>query len=56
MQLFSDLFSNVLNFTWQQGLMILIGCLLIFLAVKREMEPSLLLPMGFGAVTDTTSE
>ena len=50
MQLFSDLFSNVLNFTWQQGLMILIGCLLIFLAVKREMEPSLLLPMGFGAV------
>ena len=24
MQLFSDLFSNVLNFTWQQGLMILI--------------------------------
>ena len=50
MQLFSDLFSNVLNFTWQQGLMIAIGCLLIFLAVKREMEPSLLLPMGFGAV------
>ena len=50
MEIFSDLFSNVLNFTWQQGLMILIGCLLIFLAVKREMEPSLLLPMGFGAV------
>ena len=34
MQLFSDLFSNVLNFTWQQGLMILIGCLLIFLAAR----------------------
>ncbi len=50
MEIFSDLFSNVLNFTWQQGLMIAIGCLLVYLAVKREMEPSLLLPMGFGSV------
>ena len=50
MQLFYDLFSNVLNFTWREALMILIGGLLIYLAVKREMEPSLLLPMGFGAI------
>ena len=50
MQLFYDLFANVLNFTWQEGVMILIGCLLIFLAVRREMEPALLLPMGFGAI------
>ena len=50
MSLFSDLFSNALNFTWQQGLMILIGCVLIFLAIRRGMEPSLLLPMGFGAI------
>lgn len=50
MEIFSGLFSNVFNFTWQQAVMILIGGLLIFLAVKREMEPSLLLPMGFGAV------
>ena len=50
MEIFSDLFSNVLHFTWQQGLMIAIGCLLVYLAVRREMEPSLLLPMGFGAV------
>ncbi len=48
--MFYDLFSNVLNFTWQQGVMILIGLVLICLAVKREMEPSLLLPMGFGAI------
>ena len=40
MQMFLDLFSNVLNFTWQQGLMILIGAVLIFLAIKKEMEPS----------------
>ena len=50
MQLFYDLFSNVLNFTWQEVLMILTGGLLIYLAVKREMEPALLLPMGFGAI------
>jgi len=48
--MFYDLFANVLNFTWQQGAMILIGLALICLAVKREMEPSLLLPMGFGAI------
>ena len=50
MQLFTDLFSNVLNFTWQEGVMILVGCVLIYLAIKREMEPTLLLPMGFGAI------
>ena len=49
MQLFYDLFSNVLNFTWQQVLMILIGSTLVLLAIKKQMEPSLLLPMGFGA-------
>ncbi len=50
MSLFTDLFSNVFNFTWQQLIMIVIGGVLIFLAIKKEMEPSLLLPMGFGAI------
>ena len=50
LQEFLDLFSNVTNFTWQEGLMIAVGCLLIYLAIVREMEPTLLLPMGFGAV------
>ncbi len=36
-------------FTWQNGVMLLIGGLLIFLAVKYEFEPTLLLPIGFGA-------
>ena len=35
------LYENLLNFTWQNGVMILIGCLLIFLAIKKEMEPTL---------------
>ncbi len=44
------LYENLLAFTWQQGVMILIGGLLIFLAIKFEMEPTLLLPMGFGTI------
>ena len=35
---------------WQQVVMWIIGGLLIFLAIKKEMEPTLLLPMGFGAI------
>ena len=35
---------------WEQGAMWLIGGLLIFLAIKKNMEPSLLLPMGFGTI------
>ena len=44
------LYENLLQFSWQQGVMILIGLLLIFLAIKKEMEPTLLLPMGFGTI------
>lgn len=36
--------------TWQQGVMYLVGIVLIYLAIKKEYEPSLLLPMGFGAI------
>lgn len=44
------LFQSLLDLTWQQCAMWVIGGLLIFLAIKKEMEPSLLLPMGFGAI------
>ena len=44
------LYENFLRFDWQNVVMILIGCLLIFLAIRKEMEPSLLLPMGFGTI------
>lgn len=39
-----------MNITWQQIVMIGIGLLLIYLAVEKEYEPSLLLPMGFGTL------
>ena len=44
------LFDNALEIEWQQVVMWFIGGILIFLAVKKNMEPSLLLPMGFGAI------
>ncbi|MDO5586882.1 MAG: sodium ion-translocating decarboxylase subunit beta [Clostridia bacterium] len=47
---FLSLFSNVTNITWQQAVMWVIGAILIYLAIKKDMEPSLLLPMGFGAI------
>lgn len=44
------LFSGLLAITWKQAVMYVVGVLLIWLAVKKEYEPSLLLPMGFGAI------
>jgi len=36
--------------TWQQGVMILVGLLFVFLAIFKKTEPLLLLPIGFGCV------
>lgn len=44
------LYETVAAVTWQQVIMWCIGALLIFLAIKKDMEPALLLPMGFGAI------
>ncbi|MBO7214734.1 MAG: sodium ion-translocating decarboxylase subunit beta [Clostridia bacterium] len=41
--------ANTTLFLKQIGMMI-IGAVLIFLAIKKQMEPTLLLPMGFGAI------
>ena len=45
-----ELFANILNISWQQIVMWIIGGILIYLAIKKEMEPTLLLPLGFGAI------
>ena len=47
MEFLLDGFRNV---TWQQLVMYVVGIVLIYLAIKKEYEPSLLLPMGFGAI------
>lgn len=44
------LYSNLLNLTPQHIIMWLIGGVLIYLAIKKDMEPTLLLPIGFGAI------
>lgn len=44
------IFGNLFNITWQHAVMWLIGGVLIYLAIKKDMEPTLLLPMGFGAI------
>lgn len=44
------LISGILAVTWKQAIMYLIGLLLIWLAIKKQYEPALLLPMGFGAI------
>lgn len=36
--------------TWQSLIMFVIGGVLIFLAIKKDYEPMLLLPIGFGAI------
>jgi len=47
---FSQLFPAIAGFTWQHLVMIIVGATLIYLAIAKEFEPSLLLPMGFGAI------
>lgn len=44
------LLQSLLAVSWKQILMYVIGAVLIYLAIKKDYEPSLLLPMGFGAI------
>lgn len=45
-----SLYSNFGNITWKMAVMWAIGGLLIYLGIRRKMEPTLLIPMGFGAI------
>ncbi|MEA4949632.1 MAG: sodium ion-translocating decarboxylase subunit beta, partial [Petrimonas sp.] len=40
----------IAGMTWQDLVMIIIGLILIYLAIAKNYEPTLLLPMGFGAI------
>ena len=44
------LYENILAIELPQLIMWVIGAVLIYLAIVKEMEPTLLLPMGFGAI------
>ncbi|MFO8144197.1 MAG: sodium ion-translocating decarboxylase subunit beta [Candidatus Syntrophosphaera sp.] len=45
-----NLFSGILAFELEQIIMILIGLVLIYLAIAKKYEPTLLLPIGFGTI------
>ena len=47
---FSFLWVNITAITWQQVVMYVVGAVLIYLAIEKGFEPSLLMPMGFGAI------
>ena len=46
----SGIFDSFYHLSWQNGVMLLIGFVLIALAIIKEYEPTLLLPIGFGCV------
>ena len=46
----NNLFIGFVNLNWQSSIMILVGLVLIWLAIKKEYEPLLLLPIGFGTI------
>ncbi len=49
-EILMSLLECVLLIDWKDVVMWALGGLLIYLAIKKDMEPSLLLPMGFGAI------
>lgn len=50
MEQIAQLFEGVFVFKWQFLVMYAIGGVLIYLAIKKDYEPMLLLPIGFGAI------
>lgn len=45
-----ELFKGLLDFSWQNGVMMVVAGILIYLAIRKEYEPMLLLPIGFGCI------
>lgn len=45
-----ELLNGILNFGWGNLVMFIIAGVLIYLAIAKEYEPTLLLPIGFGAI------
>jgi oxaloacetate decarboxylase beta subunit len=45
-----SLLNGFANLQWTNGVMILVGCALLYVGIKKDMEPLLLIPIGFGAI------
>ncbi len=46
----SSIFQGIPNFYWGSLVMIAVGIVLVYLAIAKEYEPVLLLPIGFGCI------
>jgi sodium ion-translocating decarboxylase beta subunit len=44
------LIAGFVHLHWSNPIMIAIGCLLLYLGIKKDFEPLLLVPIGFGAI------
>ncbi|MFH1634688.1 MAG: sodium ion-translocating decarboxylase subunit beta [Chloroflexota bacterium] len=45
-----QLFPALIEITWQDAVMMLVGGILLYLAIVKDYEPVLLLPIGFAAI------
>jgi len=46
----SGLVAGFANLHWSNPVMIAVGCVLLYLGIKKDVEPLLLVPIGFGAI------
>jgi len=46
----SGLIAGFLNLHWSNPIMIVIGLVLLYLGIKKDIEPVLLIPIGFGCI------
>jgi sodium ion-translocating decarboxylase beta subunit len=46
----SGLGTGFVNLHWSNLVMMAVGCLLLYLGIKKDVEPLLLVPIGFGAI------
>jgi carboxybiotin decarboxylase len=46
----SGLVAGFAHLHWSNPIMIAVGCLLLYLGIKKDVEPLLLVPIGFGAI------
>ncbi len=49
-EVLSALVTGFTHLTWQSAFLILLGCVLIYLAIAKGFEPLLLIPIGFGII------
>ena len=46
----SGLGAGFVSLHWSNPIMIVIGCILLYLGIKKGFEPLLLVPIGFGCI------